>query len=93
MLQFAVVSVALSSHTFTVTYQGRVVRRPFAVGSKSQHNAVMLDTPDGSYVLRRKGGNAFRDPELDALVGKNVSVEGKLHNYTLIISDYHTLAD
>ena len=70
-------------------FSGQVVKRPFATGSKSEHDAVMLKTKAGAYVLRRQGGNAFSDPELDRLVGKHISVEGKVHDYTLIISDYH----
>ena len=74
-----------------MTYVGRVVKRPFATGSKSERNAVMLETPAGTYVLRRRGGNAFHDAELDALVGQKISAEGALHGYTLIISEYHTV--
>ena len=68
-------------------FRGTVVRRLFGQGSKSEHEAVMLDTPDGSFVLRRIGGNPFSDPTLDKLVGKNVVCHGKLHGYTLMIKD------
>jgi len=44
-------------------YSGSVVKRPFGVGSKSEHDAIFLVTKDGDYVLRRQGGNAFSDPE------------------------------
>ncbi len=65
-------------------YQGRVVKKLFGAGSKSEHDAVMLVTDSGEYVLRRLGGNPFRDPELDRLVGKTVRCEGRVHGYTLI---------
>jgi hypothetical protein len=39
-------------------YSGSVVKRPFGVGSKSEHDAIFLVTKDGDYVLRQ-GGNAF----------------------------------
>lgn len=74
-------------------FSGHVVKRPFARGSKSERAAVMLNTPKGAYVLRRRGGNAFADPKLDGLVGKHVSVEGNLHDYTLIISKYREVRD
>ena len=70
-------------------FQGRVEKRLFGKGSKSEHNAVYLKTPEGKeYVLRRLGGNAFRDPELDALVGKDIEGTGEVTDYTLILSDY-----
>ncbi|HVG21778.1 MAG TPA: hypothetical protein VNI02_22270 [Blastocatellia bacterium] len=35
---------------------GRVVKGKLGEGSKSEHDAVMLDTGDARYVLRRQGG-------------------------------------
>jgi hypothetical protein len=72
-------------------FKGRVVKRAFAVGSKSEHQAVVLTTPDGDYVLRRPGGNAFRDPELDRLVGKTLAVRGSVHGNLLMMSDWGEL--
>jgi hypothetical protein len=68
-------------------YAGQVVKKRFAVGSKSEHDAVMLVTDSGEYKLRRQGGNPFQDPELDKLVGHFIRCEGVLHGYTLIMSD------
>jgi hypothetical protein len=70
---------------------GKVVKKPFGVGSKSEREAVMLITDGGEYVLRRAGGNAFRDPELDRLVGKSVCCQGSLHGYTFFMSGWHEL--
>jgi len=72
-------------------FRGKVVKRAFAVGSKSEREAVMLTTAAGDYVLRRAGGNAFQDPELDALVGQTIAAEGELHGYTLLMKQW-TLA-
>ena len=69
-------------------YSGSVVKRPFGVGSKSERDAIYLVTKDGDYVLRRQGGNAFFDPELEKLVGKNIQCTGTLVGYTLLITDY-----
>jgi len=66
--------------------RGTVTRKPFAVGSKSEREAVVLVTPEREYVLRRLGGNQFSDPELDALVGKSIACEGELHGYTFIFT-------
>lgn len=73
-------------------FTGQVVKRPFATGSKSEREAVMLQTPTAAYVLRRRGGNAFVDSALNALVGKQVKVDGDLHDYTLIITKYREVA-
>ena len=70
------------------TFCGQVVKRPFGAGSKSARPAVMLVTPEGDFVLRRRGGNPFADPDLDRLVGKRICGEGVLHGYTLIMSEW-----
>lgn len=55
---------------------GTVTRRPYAAGSKSEHEAVMLVTDEGEFRLRRKDGNPFHDPSLDRLIGKQIEAEG-----------------
>ena len=70
------------------TYSGSVVKRPFGVGSKSERDAILLVTNDKEYVLRRQGGNAFCDPALEKLVGKQVRCTGVVTGYTLLVSDY-----
>jgi len=69
-----------------MTFNGTVVKKLFARGSKSEHEAVCLVTDQGEFVLRRQGGNPFSDPELDKLVGKQIRCEGQVVGYTLIIS-------
>lgn len=64
---------------------GTVIKRPFAAGSKSEREAVMLITSEGEYVLRRQGGNPFFDQELENLVGKQISCEGDLTGYTFLM--------
>ena len=72
-----------------VEVSGKVIKKPYAVGSKSEREAVLLHTPDEDYVLRRRGGNPFHDPELEKLVGKQINCSGVLTtNHTLIISDW-----
>ena len=67
---------------------GRVTRRLVAPGSKSEREAVVLDTGGDQYVLRRKGGNPFSDPQLDELVGKNVRAIGEVHGPDFIMSEW-----
>jgi hypothetical protein len=68
--------------------RGQVVRRMFGLGSKSEHEAVMFDTALGSFRLRRIQGNAFRDPELDPLVGRAILAEGTIHGKTFLLKSW-----
>jgi hypothetical protein len=70
------------------TFRGTVVKGPFARGSKSEREAVMLDTGSERLVLRQKGGNPFRDPELEALVGRRIEGRGQRTGYTLILDNW-----
>lgn len=63
---------------------GRVTRGPFGAGSKSEHDATWLDTSQGRYVLRRRGGPAMGDAALDRYVGCTVRCDGVLLSHTLI---------
>jgi hypothetical protein len=72
--------------------RGKVVRKTVAIGSKSEHAAVVLVTADAEYVLRRSGGNAFADPELDALVGETIRASGTLHGYTFLVDSWERVA-
>jgi hypothetical protein len=67
---------------------GEVLRKPFGAGSKTEREAIVLRTPEGDYVLRRKGGLAFGDPELEELVGKRLRCTGTISGYTFLMSDY-----
>ena len=59
------------------SYTGMVRKETYAKGSKSEHEAVVLDTGDGNPMkLRIRGNNPFSDPELDQFVGMRVKVDG-----------------
>ena len=70
-----------------VELNGKVVKKKFAKGSKSEHNAVYFETDSGSYILRRRGGNAFNDPELQKLIGEDICATGIISNYSFIATD------
>jgi len=70
-----------------VELNGKVVKKKFAKGSKSEHNAVYFETDNGSYILRRRGGNPFNDPELQKLIGENICATGIISNYSFIASN------
>ena len=63
---------------------GAVVRGPFGTGSKSERDAVWLETADGRFVLRRKEGPSYNDPALEKYVGKRVKCDGFIVGYTLL---------
>jgi hypothetical protein len=70
------------------TLTGTVIRKRFGAGSKSDRMAVFLKTDEGEYVLRRKGGLAYSDPDLEALVGKRLRASGTLAGYTFLMNDW-----
>lgn len=68
---------------------GKVIRKKVAGGSKSEHQAVVLRTSDGEeWLLRRLGGNAFSDPQLDELVGDSITGEGQIAGNTFILKSW-----
>jgi hypothetical protein len=72
--------------------EGLVTRERWAVGSKSESEAVCVHSGGQRYRLRREGGNAFIDTELDALVGKTIRGEGRpLAGSTFLLSDWDIL--
>ena len=69
-----------------VLLEGRVEKRALGQGSKSAHEGMVLVLADGSHhVLRRPGGNAYRDPILEALEGQHVRLRGRIRpNFFLL---------
>jgi len=69
-----------------VVLEGRVEKRPLGQGTKSAHQGMVLVLADGScHVLRRPGGNALRDPTLEALEGQQVRLRGRIRpNFFLL---------
>ena len=63
---------------------GRVTESSYAKGSKSEHNAIFIETRDKRYVLRRKSGHAFNDPKLKQYVGHQVECDGYVIGSTLL---------
>lgn len=52
---------------------------------------MILRTPERDFVLRRQSGNPFRDPKLEALVGKTVECDGIIHGSVLIMSRWRVV--
>ena len=65
---------------------GAVKESRIAAGSKSDHGGIVLRTPQGDeYVLRRMGGNTFRDPVLGKLVGETITGTGLVAGNSFIM--------
>jgi hypothetical protein len=71
--------------------EGRVIRKRINIGSKSEHDAAVLVTSDGEHKLRVQGGHPFRDPEVDALVGKHIRGEGIMAAGQFIMERYDVI--
>ena len=67
------------------TYTGRVMRRHFSMGSKSERDVVVLQTDDDEFALFRRGGNPFWDDILDELVGKSITCSAIRYGNTVIM--------
>ncbi|CAD6526831.1 hypothetical protein NMT12_90140 [metagenome] len=63
---------------------GHVKMDTYAKGSKSESNAVFIETTDSCFILRRKTGPAFGDVELLKYIGHEVECEGFLIENTLL---------
>ena len=68
---------------------GTVTSARVAAGSKSDRVAVVLRADSGAeYILRRRGGNAFRDDVLEGLVGTTITGTGLLADQTFIMDSW-----
>jgi hypothetical protein len=73
--------------------EGEVVRRLVGAGSKSEREAVVLDTPERTYLLRRREGNPFADPVLNELVGQRLRLEGTALETTFVIDRWTAVTE
>ena len=64
--------------------RGRVTRGIYGKNTKSEREAVFVDTGSKRYLLRRKSGPAYGDKQLDRYVGHLVSCNGFLLGTTLL---------
>ncbi|MBD0280445.1 MAG: hypothetical protein ICV81_21120 [Flavisolibacter sp.] len=71
-----------------VELTGKVVMKKVNVGSKSEYEAVCLETDNASYVLRRAGGNPFQDQSLQKLKGKTITAKGVISDYLFFMTEF-----
>ena len=70
-----------------MTLSGDVILKRINIGSKQEHEAVMLVTRSGEWRLRRKNKNPFFDKTLRDLVGKSIECDGLPATTTLFFLD------
>jgi hypothetical protein len=63
---------------------GTVSRGPFGTGSKSEREAIWLETDGARFVLRRKDGPTFNDRSLEKFIGKRIRCDGFIVGYSLL---------
>ncbi len=68
-------------------YSGKLVLERVSPGSKSERMAVQLDTGEEKFLLRRVGIRSYQDPELEAMVGKQVTCRGVKRGKRLYLKD------
>lgn len=78
----------------TERLRGRLLRERIDAGSKSERVALLLALAGGERVaLRRAGANPFRDPELEALEGQVLIVEGERRERYFLVRHYSVSDD
>lgn len=76
-----------------ITLKGVVIIQKFAEGSKSEHDAVYLDTGKKQYRLKKRGGNPFYDESLHKLIGHLVILKGILNPYFFEITEIEEILE
>jgi hypothetical protein len=74
-----------------VNLRGRVQKKLLYVGTKSEHEGLVLVTAEGEFKLQRKGGNPFWDEALAQLDGKEIEAGGTLRETRFIMSHWNVL--
>ena len=67
------------------TYTGTITRKTVNAGSKSEHEAVVLQTATETLQLRVKGNNPFIDPALLPFIGTRATITGEEYKGHLIV--------
>jgi hypothetical protein len=64
---------------------GRVIQGPYGKRSKSEREAIFIETPEAQrYLLRRKTGPMFGDAEPTRYIGHQIKCDGFVVGTTLI---------
>jgi len=69
-------------------WRGTVKRKLIRRGTKSEHQALVLVTPEAEYKLRRSGGNPFWDETLAELEDRQIRCTGELDGNEIFMSSW-----
>ncbi len=74
------------------TFNGVVRRQRVAVGSKSEHTALVLETANKTFVLRVRGDSPFSECAPAApYVDRDVRIQGIVHKHYLFVGNIQGL--
>jgi hypothetical protein len=73
------------------TLEGKVIQLPLSRGSKSERNAVMLDTGEKQYALRWKNDNPFEQKTATSYLNQRIMVKGYLVKMTFLVVEVTVL--
>lgn len=72
---------------------GKIIEKTFGEGSKSEHEALYLETSEGTYLLQLESENPFEQPTLHNLVGTRVTAEGSQNKYLFVARTIEQITD
>lgn len=73
-----------SSPTRVTALRGHITQDVYGKGTKSERQAVFIETADNRYIFRRKKGPAFGNYELNQYIGHEIECDGFLIGKTLL---------
>ena len=73
--------------------KGNIFRKTVSKGSKSEHSAVCIRIDEKTYQVRERGKNAFNNPELDSLVGKEIQASGDIVGNVFFVRNYTVIGE
>jgi len=76
--------VSSSKPVRVTALRGRITKGIYGRGTKSEREAVFIETADNRYIFRRKKGPTFGNAELNQYIGHEVEVDGFLVGSTLL---------
>ena len=71
--------------------RGHVTRGVYGKNSKSERQAIFIESGTERYILRRRTGPAYADKQLDQYVGRTIMCSGFLVGTTLLADEISVL--
>jgi len=72
---------------------GTVARKTMGKKSKTEYEAITLQSGTDNYILRRPEESPFKDNELEKLVGKKITAEGELVKNVFFVDKWDVVKD